>query len=514
MPILMNCTCGKQLRVPDDYAGRRIKCPACGEAQTVAVTQASDTPPPPARAPAPSGMIRFACACGKLLQAREEYAGRMTRCPKCGEAMEIPGADAEADSEPRERIQAARPAPKRPAAQRDDDDEVDRSRSRRRPAARRDDDDEDYEEEVGRKRSPRRRRAKWPWLVAGGVLLLLLVGGGGVGAWLLLRGGGAAADLALVPSNAQGFVTIRVADVWKTDLVQKGVEQAKQQAGGMDFVAEMQKETGMGPADIERATLAFMDAQNPDNAFGILLASRPYDRSKILGPSPREKKHQNKSYQLVTKDRQPVAFHFASDKILVVGPEQGVQSCLGALAGKRTGGPLDDALKTAGGAHHLVGAFTPRPEQVQRVRAEMSKNPMAAPYQGLLDVRCATAVVDLGNTLNLDAALAFPTDAKAAEAKKAIDGFRGLLPGLMGMLKSALGKAGDQLEASVKAIEVEQKGPVVSLHFSTDMKNLVNNMGDLVPRPGGPAGAGPPGGQPGFPPPGERPPKLGRPPRN
>ena len=29
MPILMNCTCGRQLRVPDDYAGRRIKCPAC-----------------------------------------------------------------------------------------------------------------------------------------------------------------------------------------------------------------------------------------------------------------------------------------------------------------------------------------------------------------------------------------------------------------------------------------------------------------------------------------------------
>lgn len=30
MPIAFNCTCGKTLRVPDESAGRRAKCPACG----------------------------------------------------------------------------------------------------------------------------------------------------------------------------------------------------------------------------------------------------------------------------------------------------------------------------------------------------------------------------------------------------------------------------------------------------------------------------------------------------
>jgi hypothetical protein len=29
MPITFNCTCGKILRVPDETAGRRAKCPAC-----------------------------------------------------------------------------------------------------------------------------------------------------------------------------------------------------------------------------------------------------------------------------------------------------------------------------------------------------------------------------------------------------------------------------------------------------------------------------------------------------
>lgn len=30
MPIAFNCTCGKALRVPDETAGRRAKCPSCG----------------------------------------------------------------------------------------------------------------------------------------------------------------------------------------------------------------------------------------------------------------------------------------------------------------------------------------------------------------------------------------------------------------------------------------------------------------------------------------------------
>jgi hypothetical protein len=29
MPIQFNCPCGKMLRVPDEFAGRRAKCPGC-----------------------------------------------------------------------------------------------------------------------------------------------------------------------------------------------------------------------------------------------------------------------------------------------------------------------------------------------------------------------------------------------------------------------------------------------------------------------------------------------------
>ena len=35
MPILVNCACGKEYPVKDDFAGKRVKCPACGEVLTV-----------------------------------------------------------------------------------------------------------------------------------------------------------------------------------------------------------------------------------------------------------------------------------------------------------------------------------------------------------------------------------------------------------------------------------------------------------------------------------------------
>src|SRR6267378_4465833 len=45
MPILIPCKCGKQLRVKDDLAGKRIKCPACAAMLTVPVPAVEDDDP-------------------------------------------------------------------------------------------------------------------------------------------------------------------------------------------------------------------------------------------------------------------------------------------------------------------------------------------------------------------------------------------------------------------------------------------------------------------------------------
>src|SRR5437879_6373645 len=73
--------------------------------------------------------IRFKCACGQELQAREEHAGRKTRCPACGADMTVPQPSTEVQAAPR------RDAPelvRRP--ERDEDDWQDSEDSCRRVA--------------------------------------------------------------------------------------------------------------------------------------------------------------------------------------------------------------------------------------------------------------------------------------------------------------------------------------------------------------------------------------------
>jgi hypothetical protein len=55
MPITFDCPCGKTLRVPDEHAGRRAKCPACGAVVPIPgpdpVFEVEEKPKPGAAAP-------------------------------------------------------------------------------------------------------------------------------------------------------------------------------------------------------------------------------------------------------------------------------------------------------------------------------------------------------------------------------------------------------------------------------------------------------------------------------
>jgi hypothetical protein len=97
MPLLFHCQCGQQLRAPEEFAGRRIKCPHCHQVLAVPAPKVhgngeeSDAPPavPRPAAGAPE-MVRFSCDCGTFMQAKREYGGRRTRCPGCGAVLRIP----------------------------------------------------------------------------------------------------------------------------------------------------------------------------------------------------------------------------------------------------------------------------------------------------------------------------------------------------------------------------------------------------------------------------------------
>jgi hypothetical protein len=81
--------------------------------------------------------IMFHCDCGQELQARDEHAGRRTRCPKCGKEQVIPAVTAAqppaAAPRPEAVTRRPQPAPRQPAEE-DEDDRPRRKRRDREPA--------------------------------------------------------------------------------------------------------------------------------------------------------------------------------------------------------------------------------------------------------------------------------------------------------------------------------------------------------------------------------------------
>lgn len=154
MPITLTCACGKTLQVKDEFAGRRVKCPACAAVASVPAAApqfevVDDEPAPPPRA-AP------------------------VRAKPAGTA-------ADDDDRPRKRRRDEdddddeRPRKKRRAEE--DADDEDRPRKKRRR-----DDDEDEEEERPRKKKRRKAAAssgnssnRVGYIVGG--LICVLIGG-------------------------------------------------------------------------------------------------------------------------------------------------------------------------------------------------------------------------------------------------------------------------------------------------------------------------------------------------
>ena len=94
MPIDFYCPgCGNLMRTPDETAGRKGRCPTCQlKVQIPANSVASASSESPIRRTAGgSEPIRFDCgSCGKTLSIAAANAGKKGKCPHCGELMSIP----------------------------------------------------------------------------------------------------------------------------------------------------------------------------------------------------------------------------------------------------------------------------------------------------------------------------------------------------------------------------------------------------------------------------------------
>jgi hypothetical protein len=104
MAIKLNCLrCKKALRVKDELAGKRVKCPGCqqvlvvpepahpsAEVEALAAAALSDAPAATAAVPATT-TLDFPCPfCDETIHTTVENAGRQMPCPECSRIVKVP----------------------------------------------------------------------------------------------------------------------------------------------------------------------------------------------------------------------------------------------------------------------------------------------------------------------------------------------------------------------------------------------------------------------------------------
>jgi hypothetical protein len=361
--------------------------------------------------------IQVVCGCGRHLRVSEAHAGRPVKCPGCGATHVVPAERFAAGDSPVQAGPGLAPASG--------------------------------------------RRARWVVLA---VLLLALLGAGVAGWWFLFRKGPTGPDiddLSLIPFDAQGFVSIRLAELWKAPATRKALEEVRRRdAEVLTPDVRLERDTGLRPEDVERFSFAALDPTRRA-VWAIIKTFEPYDRREVLSRlnRRREQVHEGKSYFTGEyEDGRSTALYFASPRVLVIGPEEGIKTCLRRLDAPAPPGPkpLGPAIARCNEPHHVVAGLNPS---------------AGSPDALLANVRLATATVDVGEEAVVEARARTGSREQAEKLhesiKDKIDGLKGLLV-VMALLPGEKGKAAKQIRNLLGGLKIERDGDELTATVKVD----------------------------------------------
>jgi hypothetical protein len=246
---------------------------------------------------------------------------------------------------------------------------------------------------------------------------------------------GGAPELALVPADAAGFVHVRAADIWKSDLfteLRKTWERA-----GAKAIADLDKQFVPAPSSFARAT-GFV-VLSPDKGplpYGVVAFSAPFqpsDVAKSYLPNGRARKSGGKTIY-TSPQAGDVALYFPDNKTIVVSSREGITEYLSKPVAKD--GPLAGALKLAAGGKAIVAAANlaalPIPPG--------ALNELPPQVQPLLKAELVTLVVDLGKDSTIAVKAGYPDAAAATAAEGAVRDLAKLGRGEIAKAKAELEK--------------------------------------------------------------------------
>jgi hypothetical protein len=254
-------------------------------------------------------------------------------------------------------------------------------------------------------------------------------------------------DLAMVPSDAVGFLHVRVADIWKHDMM-KSVRDTVA-AAGPKALAAFEAQMYPNPADIDCVTLTLSlnatDPKRPDVAI-IISFKNDIDGEKLrklyLPQSAVSDVGGKKIF--VDKDKD-IGLYFPNARHLVAGPAKGIEAFMAKAPGKGEG-PLAAALAQASTkaftlAANIKGMPIP-PQAFDQVPPDLRPLAMAERAMLTIDLGVADPVVELK--------VGYANEAAAGEAEKS-------LKAAVAMAKQAMAQPRAEMEK--KLYENADKGP-------------------------------------------------------
>jgi hypothetical protein len=293
------------------------------------------------------------------------------------------------------------------------------------------------------------------------------------------------ADLAMIPGEAFGFATVRVADLWNDEGTKElRTKLAKENPEGFK---EAQKAVGVPPEDIERITFVMpkVPAPNDQGPTVVIIVStnKPYDQKKVLDfllpegkDGRKEETRKGKTYYTLAG----AAVYPIDKTAFLMGPAEAVEQTMDQ-AGKSSEATLGPAVAAAAGKHQFVGGM--RPTALNEAYGNMIPAQLDA-IKPLLEVPLAYATLDLGKEAKLQARLICAGESDTKNTVTAIKGMIALLEqfGLDPAEKELekrknidqFKKVFQEFRTALKKVPIEAKGKEVTgeLVLKTDLPTL------------------------------------------
>jgi len=287
------------------------------------------------------------------------------------------------------------------------------------------------------------------------------------------------ADLALIPGEAFGFATIRVADLWnddgtkalRTQLAKEHPEEFKQ----------AEKSVAVPPAEIERLTFVITKTPAPADQGPVVVilvaTTKPYDKKKVVDEllaGAKEETRKGKTYHVLMSDVGSAALYPVDKTTFLMGPTEAVEQVMDQ-AGKGGEGTLGPAVTAAAGKHHVVGSL--RPAALNETIGNMIP-PMIEGLKPLLEAPLAYATLDFGKEAKLQGRLVCAGESDTKTAVTAAKGLVALIqqyalePGEKELEKMPKGKIDNfkklfkEFGDALKKAPIEAKGKEVTMELA------------------------------------------------